>query len=71
MRYLCIDFETNGRPNDWVLPCGAFPTQVSVTACVPATREMTHLYDSQQSQTQAKAMVGTHEFYTVFLWIEK
>jgi DNA polymerase III epsilon subunit-like protein len=45
-RYLCIDFETNGRPNDRVLPCGAFPTQVSVTAYVPATGEVTHLYDS-------------------------
>jgi DNA polymerase III alpha subunit (gram-positive type) len=46
MRYLCLDFETNGRPQDWVRPCGAFPTQVSVTAFVPATDEVTQLYDS-------------------------
>ena len=46
MRYLAIDFETNGRPNDCVLPCGAYPTQVSVTAFVPSSGEVTHLYDS-------------------------
>ncbi len=46
MRYLCLDFETNGRPQDCVRPCGAFPTQVSVTAFVPATDEVTQLYDS-------------------------
>jgi DNA polymerase III epsilon subunit-like protein len=46
MRYLAIDFETNGRPNDYVLPCGAYPTQVSVTAFVPASGEIVHLYDS-------------------------
>ncbi len=46
MRYLCLDFETNGRPQDRVNPCGAFPTQVSVTAFVPATDEVTQLYDS-------------------------
>jgi DNA polymerase III epsilon subunit-like protein len=46
MRYLAIDFETNGRPNDYVLPCGAFPTQVSVTAFVPASGEIVHLHDS-------------------------
>lgn len=46
MRYLCLDFETNGRPQDRVQPCGAFPTQVSVTAFVPATDEVTQLYDS-------------------------
>jgi DNA polymerase III alpha subunit (gram-positive type) len=46
MRFLCLDFETNGRPQDWVRPCGAFPTQVSVTAFVPATDEVAQLYDS-------------------------
>ena len=46
MRYLAIDFETNGRPNDCVLPCGAYPTQVSVTAFVPSSGEVIHLYDS-------------------------
>jgi DNA polymerase III epsilon subunit-like protein len=46
MRYLAIDFETNGRPNDRVLPLGAFPTQVSVDAYDPDTGKMEHLYDS-------------------------
>ena len=46
MRYLAIDFETNGRPCDRVLPCGAYPTQVSVSAFVPASGEVLHLYDS-------------------------
>ena len=46
MRYLAIDFETNGRADDPVLPCGAYPTQVSVTAFVPGTGEIAHLYDS-------------------------
>ena len=45
MRYLAIDFETNGRPCDRVGPCGAFPTQVSVTAFVPSTGKVLHLYD--------------------------
>ena len=46
MRYLAIDFETNGRPHDRVYPCGAFPTQVSVTAFEPASGQITHLYDT-------------------------
>jgi DNA polymerase III alpha subunit (gram-positive type) len=46
MRYLAIDFETNGRTDDPVLPRGAYPTQVSVTAYVPDTGEIVHLYDS-------------------------
>jgi len=46
MRYLAIDFETNGREADPVLPCGAYPTQVSVTAFVPDVGEIVHLYDS-------------------------
>ena len=45
-RYLIIDFETNGLPNDRVLPCGAYPTQVSLDAVCPITREIHHLYDS-------------------------
>jgi len=46
MRYLAIDFETNGRPCDRVLPCGAFPTQVSVDAFDLDSGEVVHLYDS-------------------------
>ena len=46
MRFLAIDFETNGLTSDSVLPCGAFPTQVSVTAYDPELDEITHLYDS-------------------------
>jgi DNA polymerase III alpha subunit (gram-positive type) len=46
MRFLALDFETNGRSSDDVLPCGGFPTQVSVTACVPATGDVLHLYNS-------------------------
>ena len=46
MRFLALDFETNGKPNDCLRPCGAFPTQVSVDAFVPETNEVVHLYDS-------------------------
>ena len=46
MRFLALDFETNGKPNDRLRPCGAFPTQVSVDAFVPETNEVVHLYDS-------------------------
>ena len=47
MRFLALDFETNGLPCDtWLLPCPAFPTQVSVDAFVPSTGEIVHLYDS-------------------------
>lgn len=46
MRFLAIDFETNGLSRDEVLPCGAFPTQVSVTAYDPDLDEVAHLYDS-------------------------
>ena len=46
MRYLAVDFETNGRADDPVLPCGAYPTPLSVTAFVPGTGEIAHLYDS-------------------------
>ena len=45
-RYLIIDFETNGRPHDKVLPCAAYPTQVSVDAYYPETQAIDHLYDS-------------------------
>jgi DNA polymerase III alpha subunit (gram-positive type) len=46
MRFLAIDFETNGLAGASVLPCGAFPTQVSVTAYDPELDEIEHLYDS-------------------------
>jgi DNA polymerase III epsilon subunit-like protein len=46
MRFLAIDFETNGLAGANVLPCGAFPTQVSVTAYDPELDEIEHLYDS-------------------------
>ncbi len=46
MRFLALDFETNGLPCDKLLPCGAFPTQVSVDAFVPSTGEVVHLHDS-------------------------
>ena len=46
MRFLALDFETNGLPCDKLRPCGAFPTQVSVDAFVPSTGEIVHLYDS-------------------------
>ena len=46
-RYLAVDFETNGLPQEtWLRPCAAFPTQVSVDAYVPSTGEILHLYDS-------------------------
>ena len=45
-RYLIIDFETNGKTCDKVMPMGAFPTQVSVDAFDPETGEVHHLYDS-------------------------
>ncbi len=47
MRYLAIDFETNGVPRDkWLMPCPTFLTQVSVDAFVPATGEVVHLHDT-------------------------
>ena len=46
MRYLCIDFETNGLPHERLRPCAAFPTQVSVDVFDPAANEVIHLYDS-------------------------
>jgi DNA polymerase III epsilon subunit-like protein len=46
MRFLAIDFETNGLLSDDVLPSGAFPTQVSVTAYDPDLDQIEHLYDS-------------------------
>ena len=46
MKYLIIDFETNGRPCDRVFPKGGYPTQVSVEGYDPLTGEVTHLYDS-------------------------
>ena len=46
MKYIIIDFETNGKPGDRVLPKGGFPTQVSVEGFNPLTGEVTHLYDS-------------------------
>ena len=46
MKYIIIDFETNGKPCDRVLPKGGYPTQVSVEGFDPLTGEVTHLYDS-------------------------
>ncbi len=46
MKYIIIDFETNGKLGDRVLPKGGFPTQVSVEGFNPLTGEVTHLYDS-------------------------
>ena len=47
MRYLALDFETNGLPQEkWLMPCPAFPTQVSIDAFVPKTGEILHLYDT-------------------------
>ena len=46
MKYIIVDFETNGRPCDRVLPKGGYPTQVSVEGFDPLTGEVTHLYDS-------------------------
>ena len=63
MRFLALDFETNGVVADDVLPCGAFPTQVSVTAYDPETDEITHLYDSYirgARSLSAWVMANTH-----------
>ena len=46
MRFLAIDFETNGLASDDVHPSGAFPTQVSVHAYDPDKDEIEHLYES-------------------------
>ena len=46
MKYLIIDFETNGRPCDRVFPKGGYPTQVSVESFDPITGEISHLYDT-------------------------
>lgn len=53
MRFLAIDFETNGLLSDDVLPCGAFPTQVSVTAYDPDLDQIEHLYDSYINGAQS------------------
>lgn len=53
MRFLAIDFETNGLASDEVLPCGAFPTQVSVTAYDPDLDVVAHLYDSYINGAQS------------------
>ena len=51
MRYICIDFETNGFPQtngkykDWTLPCSSFPIQVSVDV-VDEEGEISHAYDT-------------------------
>ena len=51
MRYVCIDFETNGFPNkngkykDWTLPFSSFPIQVSVDI-VDEDGEVSHAYDT-------------------------
>ena len=45
-RFLAIDFETNGLVGDDVLPHGAFPTAVSVTAYDPGIDRVQHLFTS-------------------------
>ncbi len=50
MRYLCLDFETNGFPlkgaafGDWTLPFSSFPIQLSVD--IVEDGEVTHSYDT-------------------------
>ena len=50
MRYLCLDFETNGFPlkgasfADWTLPFSSYPVQLSVDAVEDG--EVSHLYDT-------------------------
>ena len=50
MRYLCLDFETNGFPvpgakfKDWTLPFSSYPVQLSVDAVEDG--EVSHLYDT-------------------------
>ena len=46
-RYVCVDFESNGFPNEkreMILPWSSYPTQVSLTAV--ENGEVIHLYDS-------------------------
>jgi DNA polymerase III epsilon subunit-like protein len=70
MRYLCIDFETNGLPHERLRPCAAFPTQVSVDVFDPAANEVVHLYDSficgavDLSEWVLKNTPVTHELLT-------
>ena len=47
VRYVCLDFETNGFPDDVCkpLPWSSYPIQVSLTAVEGG--EVTHLYDSR------------------------
>ena len=51
MRYVCIDFETNGfhqkngKYKDWTLPFSSFPIQVSVDV-VDEEGEVSHAYDT-------------------------
>ena len=50
MRYLCLDFETNGFPlkgaafKDWTLPFSSYPVQLSVHAVEDG--EVSQLYDT-------------------------
>ena len=50
MRYLCLDFETNGFPvpgapfEEWTLPFSSYPVQLSVHAVKDG--EVSHLYET-------------------------
>ena len=46
MRYVCLDFETNGFPSkgSWTLPFSSFPIQLSVD--IVEDGEVTHAYDT-------------------------
>ena len=46
MRYVCLEFETNGFPSkgSWTLPCCSFPIQLSVD--IVEDGEVTHAYDT-------------------------
>jgi DNA polymerase III epsilon subunit-like protein len=46
MRYVCLDFETNGfpKPGDWTLPFSSFPIQLAVD--IVEDGEVTHAYDT-------------------------
>ena len=50
MRYVCLDFETNGfslkgaKFEDWTLPFSSYPVQLSVDAVEDG--EVSHLYDT-------------------------
>ena len=55
MRFLCLDFETNGffDPMTYVLPWTSYPIQISITAVEDGV--VTHLYDSLISGAESLA----------------